>query len=298
MRVLVTGASGLLGNALVRQLAASGTEVAALSFRTPVTLPAGVFPLTHNLEEPGLEALVAAIQPEAIVNAAALSEPGYCEREPMQSRAMNTDLPGQLAELCQQNNARLIHFSTDMVFDGQEGDYDEESITNPKSTYGQHKLEGENRCLDACSRAIVIRLPLLMGNSPTGQRSIHEALFRRWSRDKSTPLFEDEIRQPVSVSNVSLLVENILRYHDDLAGRFHWAGAESLNRLEMGKRIAAHFGIDESLLEATRAQDLPNFKDRPLKLTMNCTKLAVSVDVPQPSFDEQLATLKQPEAAE
>jgi len=298
MRVLVTGASGLLGNALVHHFATSGFEVAALSFRTPVTLPDGVFPLIHNLEEPGLEALLAAIQPEAIINAAALSEPGYCDREPMQSRAMNATLPGQLAELCEINQARLIHFSTDMVFDGQEGDYDEESLTNPKSTYGQHKLEGENRCLDACNRSVVIRLPLLMGNSPSGQRSLHEALFRRWNRNKSTPLFEDEIRQPVSATNVAQLVENILRDHDDLAGRFHWAGSECLNRLEMGQRIAAHFGIDENLLEATRAQDLPNFKDRPLKLTMNCTKLAVSVDVAQPSFDEQLTTLIQPETSD
>lgn len=298
MRVLVTGASGLLGNTLIHQLATSGFEVAALSFRTPPTLPVGVFPLTHNLEEPGLEPLLAVIQPEAIINAAALSEPGYCDREPMQSRSMNAQLPGKLAELCDTHNIRLIHFSTDMVFDGQDGDYDEESPTNPKTTYGQHKLEGENRCLDNCANSLVIRLPLLMGNSPTGQRSLHEALFRRWSRNKSTPLFEDEVRQPVSVSNVSLLVQNILKDHPDLCGRFHWAGAERLNRLEMGQRIAAHFGIHENLLEATRAQDIPNFKDRPLNLTMNCTKLSCSVDVLQPSFDEQLATLKKPEASE
>ena len=188
------------------------------------------------------------VKPDAIVNAAALAVSAACEENPKLSKTINIDLPVELARFANEHKLRFIHFSSDMVFDVKTGNYSTSSPTNPSNMYGKHKLDPEKQVHESYEQSCVIRLPLLMGNSPYGMRFVHEALWQEWKEDRLTPLFEDECRQPASAGNVAeLTVELIIK--ESINGFFYWAGAEKLNRWEMGRQIAEKFGVSEHLLQ-------------------------------------------------
>lgn len=293
MTVFLTGASGLLGNAIAKQLLAVGHTVHAITHKSPVSLP-GLITHTADLSEPiEVESTLTEVQPTAIINAAALSVPFQCDRNPVLSHALNAELPTQLASIAGNLKSRYIHFSTDMVFDGKRGYYSEEDAPHPTSIYGKHKLESENWIRENAPEAVIIRLPLLMGNSPSGTRSVHEAHWQQWKAQRQTPLFEDEWRTPVSVSNVAKLTTELLE-KKNTQGLFHWAGATALSRWDMGQLIANKLGIPENLLTKTQAKNDPRFKHRPLDLTLDVSRLSNLVTTLPPSFEDQLKQIETP----
>ncbi|MDA9764392.1 MAG: sugar nucleotide-binding protein [Opitutales bacterium] len=291
MNLFLTGASGLLGHALASAFLDAGWTVHASSHtKQPLDPRLQLYPCdlsqTHALRPP-----LETVQADAIINAAAITIPAECAKAPNLSRALNINLPTTLAEFAAENKTRLIHFSTDMVFDGKAENYAENSPPNPTNLYGEHKLESENRIQELYPEACIVRLPLLMGNSPAGTRSVHEALWSQWSQGATTPLFEDEWRTPVSVCNVASLTKELFAT-PTIQGLFHWAGPTHLNRWEMGNLIADKLGVPKNLLQRTLARDFPQFKDRPLNLTMDSSKLKVLVQTEPAPFENQLEDLR------
>lgn len=287
MTIFLTGASGLLGHALAKVFLQNQWKVhASVHNRQPTSNQLCIHKM--DLSKPGeIENALRESRPDAIVNAAALSIPAACREEPELSHAINVALPNTLSKLTENLGARLIHFSTDMVFDGTAGSYSEEDTTNPSNIYGEHKLQAEQVVLSNSPNSCVLRLPILMGNSPAGTRSIHESLWQAWKEGDVASLFEDEWRQPTSVTNVATLTAELLK-KPKICGLFHWAGATRLSRWEIGKQIAKTLSVSESLLQQTRAIDDPRFKDRPLDLTMNCSKLSALVQTKPASLKNQL----------
>ena len=293
MKLFLTGASGLLGNAIVSAFLDAGWTVhASAHIQTPTDsrLRLHKIDLTQPTE---LIRLLKRIHPTAIINAAAYTIPAKCAKLPNKSESLNVQLPTVLADVAVKTGARFIHFSTDMVFDGKRGNYTPDCAANPTNLYGEHKLASEFRVQETYPESCIIRLPLLMGNSPSGTRSVHEALWQAWSQNQTTPLFEDEWRNPVSVCNVAELTRELV-FSPQIRGLFHWAGATNINRWEMGNRIADKLGVPKDLLQRTLAINFPQFKDRPLNLTMDSTKLKALVQTEPAPFENQLAEIVRP----
>ena len=287
MTIFLTGASGLLGNAIAKQLLDLGYSVHGTIYKTNVSLP-GLIPHQVDLSNPvELGDCLLKIQPAALVNAAALSIPTDCTSNPALSQSLNVDLPVRLATIASKLKSRYIHFSTDMVFDGKRGNYSEQDTPNPTNLYAEHKLESETWIQENTTESCIIRLPLLMGNSISGTRSVHEAHWQRWKVGQITPLFEDEFRTPVSVSSIAELTAELLT-KKDIQGLFHWAGTTVVNRWEMGKQIAAKLGVPKDLLLKTQARSDPRFQNRPLDLTLNISRLKALVATEPPTFEDQL----------
>ena len=139
--------------------------------------------------------------------------------------------------------------------------------------------------------ATVLRVPLLSGNSHDGLRSLHERLFAHWASGKITPLLPSEIRQPVSVSNLAeVLVE--LCERANLSGVYHWAGTEALSRLEIGRLIARHFGLDPSKY-ITPAEPDDTFQ-RPADLRLDLHPLQGKLKTRAQAFAELLDEMRIP----
>lgn len=245
MTIFLTGASGLLGNAIAKRLLDLGHSIHATTHKTNVSLPGLI---QHQVA-----------------------------------------LPVQLATIASKLKSRYIHFSTDMVFDGKRGNYSEKDTPAPTNLYAEHKLASETWVQENANESCIIRLPLLMGNSISGTRSVHEAHWQRWKNGQQTPLFEDEFRTPVSVSNVAELLAK-----KDVQGLFHWAGTTVVNRWEMGKQIAAKLGVPNDLLLKTQAKYDPRFQDRPLDLTLNISRLKALVTTEPNAFQNQLEEIEIP----
>jgi len=175
-----------------------------------------------------------------------------------------------------------------MVFDGQsEQPYRSTDMPAPTNLYGQTKLMAEREVLEHNTEdPVVLRIPILMGNSPSGQRSLHENLIAAIHAGEKPKLYCDEIRQPCSASNVAeVLLE--LTERRDLHGLFHWAGSETISRLEIGQRILKHFGLPLDAIESACRDD----ESRPAKLTFNLNPIVSKLKTKPIDFEAQLDEL-------
>ena len=234
MKILLTGSSGLLGHAYAQAAVRRGHTVTALYNQNRPIADGLARTIQLDASEPEeLTKITIELWPDAIVNCAAISNVTKVEADAMRAEKINVALPRLLAQLSTHLGARLLHVSTDMVFDGQsEQPYRSTDMPAPTNLYGQTKLMAEREVLEHNPEdPVVLRIPILMGNSPVGQRSLHEKLIATIQAGKKPKLFCDEIRQPCSASNVAeVLLE--LTERRDLHGLFHWAGSETLSRFE------------------------------------------------------------------
>lgn len=297
MKILLTGASGLVGAAFAESARRRGHHVVGLVGRATFAIPGLAEKRAVDLADPGaLTGLALELFPDAIVNCAAVSEPAHCEADPARSQQLNVVLPATLARIAHHLSARLVHVSTEQVFPGDAPPYTVKSAPRPLNLYGRQKLESEKQVHDAAPEfAVTLRAPLLTGNSPSGARSLHERLFADWAAGKTPRLYRDEIRQPCTASNLAEAMCELCERRD-FRGVLHWAGAEPLSRAEMGKRIRARFKLSPEvapIAEIERGDD-PAAARRPADLTLDCKPLAGALKTPLETFDAQLDQLVVP----
>ena len=151
-RVVIIGAGGRLGAALVREW---GKEFDVAGFNHAQL----------DLGQPEqMRAALGALEFDALINTAAQTNVDRCETHPEEAFALNGEAPGILAEICARKNARFIHISTDYVFDGEKREpYTEEDEARPISVYGASKREGERRALGANENALIVRVSWVFG---------------------------------------------------------------------------------------------------------------------------------------
>ena len=293
MKILLTGASGLLGNAYAQAAIRRGHSVIALYNRTEPTARGIEQSVQIDAQElDKITALALEHWPDAMVNCAAISSPAAVDSDAKLAEKINVALPRHLAQLSTHLGARLLHVSTDMVFDGHAAEpYRSTDMPSPTNLYGQTKLMAEREVLEHNPEdPVVLRIPILMGNSLTGQRSLHEKLLASIARGEKPQLFCDEIRQPCSAANVAeVLLE--LSERRDLHGIFHWAGAETMSRFEIGQRILKHFDLPLDSVQSVRKNSDQGFANRPSNLTFNLHPIVSKLKTKPATFEEQLQEL-------
>jgi len=296
MKIAVFGASGLLGSAVCREVLARGHHLIAYvnhSWKDPVgrfhptSLPLDKFdPIIRELFDQW---------PDALVNCAAISSPDSVDQDPELAKLINVDAARRLAEISSHLGARYIHISSDMVFDGSASPYRSTDQTNPLSEYGRQKLEAEKQVLKVTDQNLVIlRITLLNGNSPSGNRSPHERILNFLANGKSPSLFTDEFRQTSSAENVSQLVVELIE-RPNLNGLFHWAGSEVISRYELGRKILQRFGFNQERIMASSLTDsVGRVGKRPARLTFELAPLVSKVKTQPITIEQQLEEMHLP----
>lgn len=301
MKILLAGASGLVGSAFARIAASSGHEVVGVVGRFDGELAGLARRCALDLTEAAATArVVEAERPEVIVNAAAISEPAACDLDPVRSEAMNVALPALLARLAVRFAARLLHISSEQVFDGERpAPYAVTDVPHPINRYGRQKLASEDEVRAIAGvKAAIVRAPLLMGDSAGGRRGLHERLLGDWAAGRTASLYVDEFRQPCTAENLArVLLE--LAGRPELTGVFHWAGADLLSRHVLGLRVREHFRLSEQVapIVAARRAEAPEIaRERPPCLALDLSPLAGRLQTQPQTIEEQLATLRVPAA--
>ncbi|MFT5049455.1 MAG: dTDP-4-dehydrorhamnose reductase [Chlamydiales bacterium] len=259
---LILGASGFLGAHVVASAVSRAREFA--TFAEP--LGEGVVAVSRDPEraprfcEPrdgaewvkvdlapagAFSALLEGLEPARVICCAALARPAECEQRPDEARRMNSELPGEIAALCADRGLRLVHISTDLVFgqvDAPPGGFSESADAAPVSEYGRSKLAGEAAVLAAFPAALVVRLPLLYGNSGARAAGASDSLLEAVERGEHPPLFTDEWRSPLEVSNAAEAVMELANSTE--SGLLHVAGPQRCSRLELGLAILVAAGLE------------------------------------------------------
>jgi dTDP-4-dehydrorhamnose reductase len=241
VRVLVTGAGGLLGGRLASLLRASGVDTCA-AYRTAPP-PDGLECVSVDLAPEGaLSRLLDRTQPDAVVNAAALASVELCRTHPDLAVTVNTLLPGRLAVACRERGLRLVTLSSDLVFAGERAPLAEDAPARPLSLYGRTKLAGEEAVLAAHPSAAVARIALVVGRGHGARPSASESVAWALAAGRRPQLFQDEFRTPVDPESVARALVSLLER--GCAGRFHLGGPERLSRYQLGARTARALGLD------------------------------------------------------
>jgi dTDP-4-dehydrorhamnose reductase len=260
-RLLITGASGLLGLNFAMQAAGQQAVTGVVHHNELVGVPFSV--VQADLARPqAVEDLLERTRPEVVIHCAALANLEACETQPELAWRLNAVVPGELAAATAAAGIKLVHISTDAIFDGLHGDYKEEDRPNPLGVYARSKLAGEQGVMQANPQAIIARVNFY-GWSLNGTRSLAEFFYRNLSAGKNVNGFTDVFFCPLLVNQlVELLIEMVEK---DLKGLYHVVSSEHLSKYEFGCRIARLFDLDERLITPTtweagglQAQRSPN----------------------------------------
>ena len=273
--VWITGAGGLIGSYLARS---AGRFAPAFQVRG----------LTRDqLDLSDTNAVRAAFrrdQPGFVIHCAALSSSPACQANPALARKLNVEVTTVLAELTA--DIPFLFFSSDLVFDGRTGDYDESAAPNPLMVYAETKVAAE-RIVLANPRHTVIRTSLNGGTSPTGNRGFNEQIRRAWQAGQILKLFTDEFRCPLPTSVTARAVWELASQNQ--SGLYHLAGSERLSRWEIGRLLATRWPQLNPRIEPASAKDCREML-RPADTSLNCAKAQRLLSFPLPGLSEWLTT--------
>jgi dTDP-4-dehydrorhamnose reductase len=268
VRVLVTGASGLLGGRLALLLARDHAVVAA---RHETPLPAGLDAVTFDLLSPAsIAETVVQSQAEAVVHSAAFADADRCEADPALAHRANVVACEALARACRTHGVRLLALSTDLVFGGDAAPARETDDPQPILVYGRTKLDGERAVLDGCPGAAVVRVALVHGRGHGRRGTASESIAWQLAAGRTPRLFVDQFRTPVDAESVADLLQRLLA--SDAHGVFHAGGPERMSRHDLGLRVAASLGASPGQIVALRQDEAPQAAPRPRDVSLDCTR--------------------------
>jgi dTDP-4-dehydrorhamnose reductase len=275
MRIVVTGAGGQLGAALVHQFRARH-DVAAFTHAT--------LDITDAARVAGE---MASVKPDAIVNAAAFTGVDLAEDRPVEALQANAFAVRSLARAAAEHGATLVHYGTDFVFDGTATrPYVEEDRPNPRSVYAASKLLGEWFAADA-PRAYVLRVESLFGRAPDGgsAKGTVEGMLARLRSGQVVQAIEDRTVSPSSVVDVARATSALIEGGAP-AGIYHCVNSGFCTWLELAREAARLMGL-EARLEPVRHADFKLKAARPQYCALSNAKLT-SLGIEMPAWDQAL----------
>jgi len=284
MRILITGASGLLGLNLALETAHRHTVFGTAS-QHPIKTDAFTVIQTDLLAPGAVERLLDDTQPDWVIHCAALANLDACEADPLLAQQLNTELPRKLANHVARGGAQLLHVSTDAVFDGLRGNYTELDVPGPVGTYSRTKLEGELVVIEANPGAMVARVNLF-GWSLPGNRSLAEFFFNNLSQGKQVMGFTDVCFCPLLANDMACIF--IRMFERKLSGLYHVVSSEALSKYDFGVRLAHRFDLNSSLINPTSLFKSGLKAARSPNLSLSSAKLATALGESLPSVSTGL----------
>jgi dTDP-4-dehydrorhamnose reductase len=280
LRVLIAGGGGLLAHAL-KSACPEGMELTAPGHKD--------FDLADSQQ---MAARLAELQPEVVINTAAYNLVDHCEIERELSWRINAIGPAELARLCAARSGRLIHFSTDYVFDGEKRrPYVETDAPNPLNHYGAGKLSGEQAVLSADPRHLVLRTSWLFGEHPAQTKTYIHSVLRAVRDGKSLKAAHDQHAVPTYAPDLANWCWRLAQAEGQ--GLFHAVNDEGVSRYEWTRIIveeAHRAGLIPSLsgIEAVPSAFFNPKMRRPAYTVLSNAKLATQLGAPLGSWREGL----------
>jgi dTDP-4-dehydrorhamnose reductase len=274
-RLLITGASGLLGANLVLT-AQKEHEVIAVYHRHPIALE-GVQSVSADLCQPGrAKEVFDRIQPDWVIHCAADTSIDELEGDPERAFRMNRDMAGNVAEAAKKTGSKLVHISTDAFFDGISGSYREDDPTQPMNVYGKSKLAGEQAVQALCPEALIIRTNIFGWNAQP-KSSLAEWFINNLMEGIPCKGFVDVYFNPLLVNQLWVILNSLMRL--DLGGVFHLGSDQCISKYEFGVRLAESFDLNKELISAVEIEPGSLRAPRPKNTCLDCSKIRKVINV-------------------
>lgn len=292
-KILITGSNGLLGQKLVHKLKKQPNFqlIATSKGANRIKDQSGyVYESMDIVDREAVLRVFEKYQAEVVINTAAMTNVDACEENQAKCWELNVTAVEYLIEACEKQEAHLIHLSTDFVFDGQSGPYKESDQPNPLSYYGKSKLASEKLLQESSIKWSVVRTIIVYGIVEDMSRS-NIVLWAKSALEKNEKLtiVNDQFRSPTLAED--LADGCILIAEQEKEGIFHISGKDFMSIVELVRRVAKHYQLDDSLIVEISSESLNQAAKRPPKTGFILEKAKSELGYNPHSFEEGMKML-------
>lgn len=295
-KVLITGTNGLLGQSLVSLM----TRDAAFKVHGLSKGDNRISYYTENFtyydaditDKTALEKIILKIKPDVIIHTAALTQIDECEQNKELCHKINVEGTQNLVDLAEKTQSHFIFLSTDFVFDGLNGPYQEKDIPNPVSYYGSTKLAGEHLVQSYSVSWTIVRTVLVYGYHQGMRRNnIVSWIVNSLKNEQSIKIVNDQFRTPTFVDDLARAI--MVLAHQKKTGIYHISGAEMCSVLEFAYTVAEVWGFPKSFIEPISSEKLNQPAKRPPKTGFIIFKAQIDIGYTPHTLRQGLNILKQ-----
>lgn len=274
MKILITGASGLLGKALLETKPEEHIEL-VLTWHSNINSVTNSLETWHKLDirnEADVNQAFETIKPDMVIHCAAIGSVDFAEKH--YGEVSNTNYFGTqyIVNACNDYDVKMVHISTNAVFSGKEPPYNENSVRNPINAYGIIKLQAEQYVQDMADRWLIIR-PFMLYGWPykDGRGNWASTIIDRWASSQSLKLVDDHIWQPTYAPDCAEAIWRLMLFDNEV---FNVASPERATLYEFGLKVCDVFGLEKNLLQPVNSDYFPSIAERPKDTTYDLVKLS------------------------
>lgn len=276
-RVLITGAFGQLGDALIMELqphfklCATGKEVPRDNLHIckyselDITKKKSVSHCIHSFS------------PDVVVHLACMTDVDGCEKNREEAWGVNVTGTENIINSVRGSTTKIVYISTDYIFDGEDGPYIEDDIPRPVNYYGKTKLAAENAVRGSAQPWVILRTNVLYGNSLRSSASFVNWVVNSLKKSQEINVVDDQTNNPTWTASLAEAIK--LSIIMNIQEILNYAGSEFMSRFEFAKRIANVFDLDSNLINPIKTADLNQLAPRPLRSGLSTVKIEELVGV-------------------
>ncbi len=271
MKILVTGGEGLLGTRLCKFLSKEHEVISADINILNMERDYEVIKLDiTNKNE--VEEKLNKIKPDVVVHAAALTNVDFCEKNHEKADLINIKGTENIVNSCKEINSKILFVSSEFVFDGKNGPYDEKAEPNPINYYGETKKKAEEIVKESRLKFLIVRTTVLYGEHKN-KMSYVSWVIKNLKEGKKIRIVTDQHTTPTWVKDLAQAIVFLINKDYFKNEIVHTVGKDRLNRYDFTLKIAEVFGLDKKLIIPITSDELENAAARPKNAGMKTDKL-------------------------
>lgn len=284
LRILVIGASGLVGTALMQEFCQVGeTEGTFNQYPTEALIPLDIG------DADAVVTLMEKLTPQIILQPASLTNVDYCETHLQQAWRINVQGTRHVAQAAARLKAKHVFFSSDYIFDGTAGPYTEQDPPSPRSVYGQTKLTAEQLIRESVPDHLIIRTTVVYGWEHRGKNFVTR-LLQNLQQGHDVRVPDDQIGSPTYVPNLAQAVRELVQ--EGKRGTYNLTGCQLAHRYDFALAVAHAFGLNGDLIRPVATAQLNQAAPRPLQGGLRIDKALRELKTPLFGYQEGLEAMR------
>lgn len=290
-RILITGSNGMLGQRAVQFYSSKeNVELLATSVEDKSVIDSVEYVASDIKDRESIKKIIYDYCPDFIIHTAAFTNVDLSEKLREDAWKINVKGVEYIGESARAIDAHIIHISTDYIFDGKKGPYDENAPPNPVGYYGRTKLASENALRISGTFFTILRTNVLYGIAPNSRPDFVRWVVSSLHKKQEIRIVKDQIGNPTFIDDLVQAINKIIEFRK--TGVYNIGGKEFLSRYEFTLRIADYFGLDNRLIIPITTEELKQPARRPLKSGLLILKAETELGYKPHTITEALSAMK------